>query len=271
LIFRGDSHLLGRSAPPIHVRIALRALYSRFSAFLCVGEANRRYFEAFAVPSAKLFSAPHSVDAELYDHENKGHIQRAKDLRLKLGFGPSTKVVLFAGKLVAAKQPAELLEAFVGLDRPNTALLFVGDGPEKEALVARASSRGRNDIHFLPFTNQSEMPSRYLLADLFVLPSKGVYETWGLAVNEAMHMGVPCLVSNRVGCQRDLVIAGETGWVFESQEPTALGQSLGEALGEISSPVRLAAIRGAVAKKIQNYTYARTTDGLTEALASLRR
>jgi glycosyltransferase involved in cell wall biosynthesis len=49
------------------------------------------------------------------------------------------------------------------------------------------------------------MPARYLLADLFVLASRGLYETWGLAVNEAMHMGVPALVSDRVGCQRDLV------------------------------------------------------------------
>jgi glycosyltransferase involved in cell wall biosynthesis len=66
------------------------------------------------------------------------------------------------------------------------------------------------------------MPARYLLADIFVLPSRGHYETWGLAVNEAMHLGVPCLVSDLVGCQRDLVTPGETGWVFSADDPEAL-------------------------------------------------
>ena len=270
MLFRGDSHLLGRGTPSIHVRIALRMLYSRFAAFLCVGEANRQYFEEFKVPARKLFFAPHSVDAELYSRENGAHVERARELRLQLGIESGKKVVLFAGKLIAAKQPTELLVAFVALDRPNTVLVFVGDGPEKESLLAKAAASGRNNVHFLPFANQSEMPSRYLIADIFTLPSRGVYETWGLAVNEAMHMGIPCLVSNRVGCQRDLVIAGETGWVFDALNPGAMGQVLALALQEISSPERYVALQQAVAKKISSYTYARTTEGLIGALASLR-
>jgi glycosyltransferase involved in cell wall biosynthesis len=195
-------------------------------------------------------------------------------MRGRLGIPRGTRIVLFAGKLVSAKQPAELLEAFVTLNPRQAALVFVGDGPEGEKLKAmaseRARSRGDAQVHFLPFANQSEMPSRYLLADLFVLPSRGIYETWGLAVNEAMHMGVPCLVSNLVGCQRDLVTHGETGWVFDPSLPGSLGSALSEALSALESPSSKAEFRKAVEARISGYTYTQTTEGLIAALGALK-
>jgi glycosyltransferase involved in cell wall biosynthesis len=273
ILFRGDSHLLGRASPAPFVRASLRALFSQFSAFLYVGAVNREYFEAFGVPRRKLFFAPHSVDGALFDRANPGHRMGAEKLRAELGLSPETRVVLFAGKLVPAKQPFELLMSFLDSSPPHTALVFVGEGTEKDRLQQlareRAGKPGSVPVLFLPFANQSEMPSRYLLADLFVLPSRGTYETWGLAVNEAMQMGVPCLVSDRVGCQRDLVTHGETGWVFESEDPLALGRTLSEALGELGSPSRRDEIRGAIDRRMAGYTFERTTDGLLAALAAL--
>ncbi|MBC7367690.1 MAG: glycosyltransferase family 4 protein, partial [Undibacterium sp.] len=198
LIFRGDSHFLGRGAPPLRTRLTLRFLYAQFAACLPVGEANRDYFLTLGVPAARLHFAPHSVNAALFDPASASHRAAAGTLRAQLGLTPSTRVILFAGKFVPAKQPRELLAAFLAARLPDTALVFVGDGEEKPALRALAVSAPAGSVHFLPFANQSEMPARYLLADLFVLPSRGLYETWGLAVNEAMHLGVPCLVSDRV-------------------------------------------------------------------------
>ena len=274
LLFRGDSHLLGRGSPRLHVRLALRLLFSKFSSFLYVGKANREYFEAFGVPPERLFFAPHSVNAGHFSRENPEVRQASKALREQLGIAPGASVVLFAGKFLPAKQPVALLEAFLGADPLDTYLVFVGDGPEKDKLKAMvddpSASPGRSRVRFLPFANQSEMPSRYLLADLFVLPSKGRYETWGLAVNEAMHMGVPCLVSSRVGCQRDLVLHGETGWVFDPDDPRALNRALVAALEELRSESRKEEIVQAVGRKIAGYTYAQTTSGLLEALSTLR-
>lgn len=274
LLFRGDSHLIGRGAPGLHVRLALRALFSQFGAFLYVGAANRDYFEAFGVPARKLFFAPHCVNDALFDSGNTAHAESALELRSRLGIGHSTKVVLFAGKLVPAKQPMELLGAFLDLAPMDTVLVFVGDGPEGEALRAQAAQRlgnsGQSAVRFLPFANQSEMPSRYLLADLFVLPSRGLYETWGLAVNEAMLMGVPCLVSERVGCQRDLVTQGVTGWVFDSTDQSSLRKTLSAALADLGTPSRRLEIRHAVASRIRGYSYARASEGLMAALAAVR-
>lgn len=269
LLFRGDSHFLGRGAPGFRTRLPLRALYAQFSAFLNVGAVNRDYFTTLGVAPEKNFHAPHSVNATLFDPSAPPIAAAVAALRARLALAPAARVVLFAGKLVPVKQPRELLAAFLSLHRPDAALVIVGDGPEKSALHALARSAPPGAVHFLPFANQSEMPARYALADLFVLPSRGHYETWGLAVNEAMHLGVPALVSDLVGCQRDLVVDGETGWVFRAADHAALRARLSAALDTLADPARRVALRAAVLARVSRYTYAQTTAGLLAALASL--
>lgn len=272
LLFRGDSHFLGRGHPPLLTRLALRTLYAQFDAFLTVGAANRDYFKTLGVPARKLVFAPHSVNHQLFDPTLPSTRTAAEILRRDLGLAPDQRVVLFAGKLIPAKQPRELLEAFLALRPPNTALVFVGDGPEKTALETLAAHASPSlatgtRIHFLPFANQTEMPARFLLADVFVLPSRGHYETWGLAVNEAMHLGVPALVSDVVGCQRDLISDGEPGWVFRANDSAALQRKLAEALTAVAQPAARARLRASVLARISGYTYTQTTAGLLDALA----
>ena len=57
------------------------------------------------------------------------------------------------------------------------------------------------------------MGAAYAAADCLALPSDWA-ETWGLVVNEALATGLPCVVSNRVGCAPDLITPGVTGEVF---------------------------------------------------------
>lgn len=262
LIFRGDSHLLDAPSVPWLKRELLTRLYGRFAAVTCVGRANRDYFRAFGVPPEKLFLAPHCVDAARFT-ATPGLLARAAALKAELGLG-GLRIVLFAGKLIAKKQPRELLEAFLALDAPSTALVFVGDGEELPALRSLAATRPDKNVRFLLFANQSEMPVRYLLADILALPSRGPEETWGLAVNEAMHLGVPCLVSDRVGCQRDLVTEGETGWVFSAGSRMGLTDALSRALAGIAADA--AGFRARVAARIAGYTYEAAASGLARAL-----
>ena len=262
LIFRGDSHLIGHS-PSWLKRTALRRLYARFAAVTYVGQANRDYFRAFGVPDAKLHFAPHCVDGARFVRDAATEAAATR-LRAELGLA-GKKVVLFAGKLVPAKQPGALLDAFQALAPRDVALVFVGDGPDRAALEATAARRPDCLVRFLPFANQSEMPARYALADLFVLPSRGLYETWGLAINEAMHLGVPCLVSDRVGCQRDLVTDGETGWVFPATDPAGLPAALGRALTALNGDTTALRARGA--SRIAGYSSAAAAEGLQAALA----
>lgn len=266
LVFRGDSHLLGRERPAWTRRLALGALYRQFAAFLPVGAANRDYFLALGVPESRLFFAPHSVDHARFDPDHAPTRTAAADLRARLGLA-GRRVLLFAGKFHERKQPLPLLRAFQAEAGPDDALVFVGDGPERAALEAAVAGRPEPTVRFLPFANQSEMPAVYAMADVFALPSHGFYETWGLAVNEAMHLGRPCLVSDRVGCQSDLVHPGRTGWVFPASDHAALQACVRDALRAPSA--ELARLGAAARALVAGYTYERTTAGLLAALASL--
>lgn len=263
VILRGDSHFLGRNPRALH-RLPLRMLFRAFAGFAYVGAANRDYYRALGVPDRRLFFAPHAVDHTRFDSTAAATVAAAAVLREELALPAAMRVILFAGKLTAGKQPGALLEAFLALASRDTALIFVGEGAEKPALVARAAAAPPGTVQFLPFANQSEMPARYLLADLLALPSRA--ETWGLVVNEAMHLGRPCLVSDRVGCQPDLVTPGETGWVFRHDDPADLRRQLHEALAVVHDPVRAAAMRTHVLERISRYTYAQATAGLLAAV-----
>lgn len=265
LLFRGDSHLLGRARPALPQRLLLGLLYRQFAAFTPVGAANRDYFRTFGVPDSKLFFTPHSVDHTRFTL-TPAIAQQAAGLRAELGL-TGRRVVLFAGKFTPRKQPLQLLHAFHATAGPGDALLYVGDGEQREALGALAATRSDRLVRFLPFANQTEMPVRYALADLFALPSRGHYETWGLAVNEAMHAGLPCLVSDLVGCQRDLVTHGSTGWVFRADDPDDLTAALSAALR--TPPEALQRLRTQALARIASYTYAHTTLGLQAALQHL--
>jgi glycosyltransferase involved in cell wall biosynthesis len=225
VLFRGDSTLLD-PLPPLRRlarRACLRWVYSHVDVAVAVGQNNRDYYRWCGLPEERILPAPHSVDTLRFSDPDGQQTRHAADLRLQLGIAPDALVMLFAGKFIAKKDPLLLLEAFLALEA-GPHLVFVGSGELEERIRERAAANPR--VHFLPFQNQSRMPAVYRLADLYVLPSRGPGETWGLAMNEAMASGRPVVAGSRVGGARDLVRPGETGWVFESGNLAALRTAL---------------------------------------------
>jgi glycosyltransferase involved in cell wall biosynthesis len=266
LIFRGDSHRIARGQSIMErIRRGLIAfLFRRFSAFLYVGQANYRYFIYHGVSRRSLFHAPHAIDIQRFAEEGALAVEAALTWRRSLGITDERLVVLFAGKFEDKKRPLDLLRAFKSLDTRAVSLLFVGDGPLEGAL--REEARGCDSIHFAPFQNQSLMPRTYAACDVLVLPSYGPFETWGLAVNEAMSVGKPVIVSTHVGCAEDLVQPRTTGLVFEAGSK----ESLAQALSTIFQSKQLLGDWGAAAKEhVRAFSYAEASKGLLAAVASV--
>lgn len=261
IIFRGDSHLLGGPRPNWLKRLVLRAIYTRCSAFLPVGQANAAYFRLYGVPNAKLFPAPHCVDQSHFSITTE-RLNEAARLRDSLGIPSAARVVLFAGKLMPKKRPDLLLAAFKQANVNEAHLVFSGDGELLEKLKRDASAHPH--VHFLPFANQSAMPARYLLGDIFALPSEGRHETWGLAVNEAMHLQRPVIVSDHVGCHPDLLIPEKTGWLFKAGDQSGLAEALRQALN-LPQP-KLHAMGQAAAEHAAAFNYDAATAGLMAAV-----
>lgn len=270
LLFRGDSHLIGRPPPRLRDRIRrymTRLAFKRCAGFLAVGQANQAFFLAHGVPPERIFLAPHCVDNARFAHDPAGKRAAALAWRAELGIAPERRVFLFAGKLEPKKRPDLLLEAFLSQPLPGATLLFVGHGPLEAAV--RAGAAGHRDVVFAPFQNQAAMPRTYAAADVLVLPSQGHQETWGLAVNEAMATGIPAIVSDHVGCRADLIEEDATGWSFPAGSVSALAQALAMANARLSDSAQRARIAASVAAKIRSYGYEAATEGLRRALAAV--
>lgn len=266
LLFRGDSHRLVATdgwKEPIRRR-CIAWVYRRCAAVLFVGKANREYFRLHGVPPERLFHSPHAVDNEFFAAARESADREAPDWRRELGIPANHALVLFAGKFEDKKRPQDLLDAFARARPAAASLLFVGAGPLEPALRERA--KGVDHVHFAPFQNQTRMPRAYAAADLFVLPSRGPAETWGLAVNEAMCMARAVVVSDHVGCAQDLVQPHRNGLVFAAGDVGALADCLREAL---SDRARLKAWGEEGRRIVSACSYRESTAGLLAALASL--
>ena len=266
LLFRGDSHrlLIPNGVKAWTRRQLITQIYGKFAACLYVGKANYDYFRYHGLSADNLFFAPHAVDNQRFFNQTESAVREAGVWKQELGIPDNHAVILFAGKFNWKKRPLDLLSAFVQAKLSQVSLLFVGSGELEDKLKKQAQNY--SNIYFAPFQNQSQMPRTYAIADLFVLPSYGSGETWGLVINEAMCMSRPVLTSTHVGCTQDLVRDRTNGLVFPAGDVSALTSALQEAF---SDRKRLQ-IWGQESKKIiSNYSYTQTTQGLREALNHL--
>ena len=269
IIFRGDSHRIFKenSFKSKFKLWVISTIFKSFDACLYVGKANYEYFRCHGIKPKQLFFAPHAIDNVRFVATETIACQ-AKDWRQELGIPLGYKVILFAGKFEDKKRPLDLIRAFIDANLESVALLMVGAGnleAELRQYVEKNHIFG-DRIFFAPFQNQSLMPRTYAAGDLFVLPSYGSGETWGLAINEAMCMGCPVIVSSHVGCGADLVKPFENGLIFEAGDVADLSASLREAMGDRD---RLKQWGETSKKIIANYSYENVIVGLKQALAAI--
>ena len=246
-------------------KIILGWLFKHISAFLYIGEENKKFYQFYDIPEEKLFFAPYAVDNERFTAANKELRSKNYELRKKLGIGKNDIVILFVGKLIEKKRPMDILRAYGSIIHNSKFiihLLFVGDGVLRSNLEKYVKENNLKNIHFTGFKNQTELPQYYALADIFVLPS-GIGETWGLVVNEAMCFSLLVIVSDVVGCGQDLVRQNENGFVFLLGDINKLAERLKE-LAENKEK------REQFGKKsfeiIQKYSYKKDIEGILKAL-----
>jgi glycosyltransferase involved in cell wall biosynthesis len=261
VLVRGDSNLLHRR--PAHIalakRLVLTPLFKALGGALSSGRLNTQYYAHYGIPAERIFPAPFTVDNAFFLAREAEARAEAKTLRANLGINDSDIVAVFAAKLLAHKGCADLIRAFGARPRKNAHLVIVGDGPGKDEYVALANRLAPGRVHFLGFFNQQRMPTAYVLGDVFVLPSH--YEPWGLAINEAMSLGLPIIASDQCGAVPDLVFS-DNGWVFPAQNVAALAGVLDAAFSDREGLARKAA---ASRKHIATWDIPQTAEGFVRA------
>ncbi len=263
LLYRGDTHLADRGTSPLW-RVRTRWLLRRFVRYLSVGRRAREYLGSFGVPDTLIHDSPHAVHNEFFAESARplqAPAKRAK-VRSELDVSEDAFVVLFVGKLEPKKRPDDLLRALPLLEKPAV-LLVVGSGTLEQECRELAAELAV-DVRWCGFMNQSELGRAYGMSDCLALPS-GWGETWGLVVNESMACGLPCVVSDRVGCGPDLVESSHTGEIFPFGDPAGLARAVERVR---SGESRAEACR----ERVRNFSFDVATEGLLAACrASVRR
>jgi glycosyltransferase involved in cell wall biosynthesis len=182
-----------------------------------------KFMDSLRIPKDNVQLVPFIVDNEWWIAQSQ-QVNRAL-VRQQWGIPQDAPLVLFCAKLQAWKRPQDVLQAFAKANVPSAYLVLAGEGPLRESLETEAKSlKILDQVKFLGFVNQSQLPSVYTAADLFVLPSE--HEPFGVVVNEAMLCNCAVVVSDQVGARYDLIREGETGFVYPCGDIEALTKIL---------------------------------------------
>ena len=204
-----------------------RAAYGCAHVVVANSHAAAARLMAEHVPAQRIAVVSNGLDCDRY---------RSRPVRL-----PLRRIVMVAN-LRTEKAHDVLIEATALLLRtyPDVRVTCVGDGPERDRLMALAHDRGVS--HAVAFPGHADdIPAVLAANDVFVLSSRS--EAFPNAVLEAMAAGLPVVASN-VGGIPEIVDDGRTGLLMPPDDPRALADRLMQLL---SSPA-LAALLGAAAR-----------------------
>lgn len=137
------------------------------------------------------------VDRYMFSQEKRDAFRKKNDLTTEYTF-------CCTGRLSEQKNQALLVEAFARYHQkhPDSALVLAGDGPEREKISALITNQGIE--HCVKMLGVVQDVGTVLSgSDAYVLPSR--FEGFGTAVLEAQVNGLPCLLSDTVSPDADLM------------------------------------------------------------------
>lgn len=193
-----------------------RWLWQRVDAGIAVSEALAHFSRNIEGARRPIRVVQHGIPAM-----PNGDSQAA---RRALGLAPDGLAVGIVGRLIEQKGIADAIDAFarVAPGRAGVELLIAGEGPARRALERRAATSPSGErVRFLGW--RSDRQAVMCALDLLMAPS--LREGFGLAVLEAMALGIP-VIATRVGGLSELVAEGETGLLVPPADPPALAAAL---------------------------------------------
>jgi len=240
----------------------LSFVFHRADATFGASAAGKEYLKSLGMPPETIGIVPLVVDNDWWLARSK-KVDR-ESVRANWGVPMDAPVVMFCAKLQPWKRPRDLLRAFAAAGISGSHLVFAGDGPLKDALAREAAQLGVHDrVHFLGFQNQSQLPSVYSSADLFVLPSK--YDPCPAVVCESMLCGLPVILSDEILGRREQIVQGETGYIFPCENVDALAGILRRSLADRA---KLTAMGQAARRKMDSFSPVANVKAFLELLDS---
>ena len=188
--------------------------------------ANSSYTKKAVSSIAKIKNIkiiPMGVDFSVFS-------KHKKTIPIRKKFNINDKFILFVGRLAEKKGLKYLIIAMQDVSKkfPDTKLVIIGDGSEKDNITGLISRLGMdNNIILAGKINNRELPDYYAAADVFVGPSivtkKGDTEGLGIVFLEALTSGT-CIIGSNVGGIPDIIKNNETGLLVKEKNPKELAE-----------------------------------------------
>jgi glycosyltransferase involved in cell wall biosynthesis len=189
---------------------------------VCVVSRDARAKVAALFPGVETEVIPNGIDLAAWRPLAADRAQAAEWRRRTVS--PGRRVLGIFGQIKPKKGGLFFLEALAASGLAERFhLLFVGDLGE-EVAGWLASERGALVAHSVePHVDRYALLARYPACDLVVLPS--FYDGMPNVLVEAMALGVPLLAA-RTGGMADILIDGESGWLFAPGDGEGCRQAL---------------------------------------------
>jgi glycosyltransferase involved in cell wall biosynthesis len=194
------------------------------SSIIAITDFTRKYLiDTYKIPADKVALIYQGTDTERFRHQDSVWKEARKRYHLPSNAAP---VLGSIGSFEHRKGHPVLFEALnelVNSSLPNAHLMMVGDGPDESMLKEKVRDLGlERSVSFFPFTNEPNYIFERI--DMTVLPS--LYKE-GLpnVLLESLAMGVP-VVSSNIGGVSEIVIDGESGYMVEPGDSSALADAI---------------------------------------------
>ncbi|HZK59488.1 MAG TPA: glycosyltransferase, partial [Cryobacterium sp.] len=197
---------------------------ARSTLVLSVDDAGLRLAAGGGGRGPRTALLPVCVDTDLFARGD------AAPARAALGLPSSARVLVFVGRLEAAKGTGRLVDAFADLVRQNESvvLVLIGDGSQRSLMTEQARRLGVLDrVVFAGWVDHDTLPRWFQAADVLLLPSDD--EGLPTVVIEALSCGVPVVVT-AVGGLPTLITDGENGILLRGRTAGELASATSEAL-----------------------------------------
>ncbi len=228
-------------------------------------EGVRDFYVDHGIPAKKFVIIPNGIESTIVN-ESRPTINRVTAMK-RLEVAENRKLILAVGRLWPQKRIRDLIWAgeLMGTLRQDTTLVIIGDGPQRDEMLRHRDAVSRPE--FVRFAGARDDVQQLLPhADAFWIASE--YEGQSNAVIEAMLAGVPVIASNIPG-NRDLVIDGETGCLFELGDEAKLVEKTNALL---NNPALAGKIASAAKQRIESeFTITAMVDGHLKLYQNLLR
>jgi glycosyltransferase involved in cell wall biosynthesis len=191
-----------------------RFVYRGWDHYLVTGQRGLEYLRTFGVPDTRATICGNPVAA--------APIENAR----AMATATRESSFLFVGRFLALKNLDRFLGAYLRYRREGGtwSLKVGGTGEPDDVARLKKIAGGDPAIEFLGHLQFDALQRAYLREGALVLPSYS--ENWGLVVNEAMHAGMPILLSRTCGCFPDLFREGENGFSMAPFDETSICHAL---------------------------------------------